>query len=68
MQTKNEYTYKHNIGVGIIATSLGKQLGLSKESLSDLTLAAIMHDVGKTKIPEGLLTNLGNCPKRCMEK
>ncbi|MGW6300159.1 hypothetical protein [Peribacillus butanolivorans] len=43
MQEKNEYTYKHNIGVGIIATYLGTKLGLSKESLSDLTLAAILQ-------------------------
>ncbi|MFF2286571.1 HD-GYP domain-containing protein [Peribacillus butanolivorans] len=59
MQTKNEYTYKHNIGVGIIATYLGTKLGLSKESLSDLTLAAILHDVGKTRIPERLLEKPG---------
>ncbi|KRF63581.1 hypothetical protein ASG99_05500 [Bacillus sp. Soil768D1] len=59
MQEKNEYTYKHNIGVGIIATYLGTKLGLSKESLSDLTLAAILHDVGKTRIPERLLEKPG---------
>ncbi|MFE4893717.1 HD-GYP domain-containing protein [Peribacillus butanolivorans] len=59
MQAKNEYTYKHNIGVGIIATYLGKKLGLSKESLSNLTLAAILHDVGKTRIPERLLEKPG---------
>lgn len=59
MQAKNEYTYKHNIGVGIIATYLGTKLGLSKESLSDLTLAAILHDVGKTRIPERLLEKSG---------
>ncbi|MFF2586309.1 HD-GYP domain-containing protein [Peribacillus butanolivorans] len=59
MQEKNEYTYKHNIGVGIIATYLGTKLGLSKESLSDLTMAAILHDVGKTRIPERLLEKTG---------
>ncbi|MBK5483694.1 HD-GYP domain-containing protein [Peribacillus sp. TH16] len=59
MQAKNEYTYKHNIGVGIIATYLGTKLGLSKESLSNLTLAAILHDVGKTRIPERLLEKPG---------
>ena len=59
MQSKNEYTYKHNIGVGIIATYLGKKLGLSSESLSNLTLAATLHDVGKTRIPESLLDKPG---------
>lgn len=59
MQSKDEYTYKHNIGVGIIATYLGKKLGLSSESLSNLTLAATLHDVGKTRIPESLLEKPG---------
>ncbi|MCO0596651.1 HD-GYP domain-containing protein [Peribacillus butanolivorans] len=38
---------------------MGTKLGLSKESLSDLTLAAILHDVGKTRIPERLLEKPG---------
>ncbi|WP_230157046.1 HD domain-containing phosphohydrolase [Peribacillus sp. Bi96] len=59
MQTKNEYTYNHNIGVGIIGTYLGMKLGLSKESLSELTLAATLHDVGKTSIPESILEKSG---------
>ncbi|MGG4264198.1 HD-GYP domain-containing protein [Peribacillus simplex] len=59
MQAKNEFTYSHNIGVGIIATYLGMKLGLSKESLSVLTLAATLHDVGKTRIPESILEKPG---------
>ncbi|MFJ7745915.1 HD-GYP domain-containing protein [Peribacillus sp. NPDC097295] len=59
MQSKDEYTYKHNIGVGIIATYLGKKLGLSSENLTNLTLAATLHDVGKTRIPESLLDKPG---------
>ena len=59
MQANNEYTYRHNIGVGIIATYLGMKLGLSKENLSALTLAAILHDVGKTRISESILEKPG---------
>lgn len=59
MQANNEYTYKHNIGVGIIATYLGMKLGLSKENLSALTLAATLHDVGKTRIPDSILEKPG---------
>ncbi|TKG97704.1 HD-GYP domain-containing protein [Peribacillus simplex] len=55
LQANNEYTYKHNIGVGIIATYLGMKLGLSKENLSALTLGATLHDVGKTRIPDCIL-------------
>ncbi|MCT4479944.1 HD-GYP domain-containing protein [Peribacillus frigoritolerans] len=59
LQANNEYTYKHNIGVGIIATYLGMKLGLSKENLSALTLAATLHDVGKTRIPDSILEKPG---------
>ncbi|MFF2497834.1 HD-GYP domain-containing protein [Peribacillus sp. NPDC058075] len=59
MQAESEYTYKHNIGVGIIATYLGMKLGLSKENLSALTLAATLHDVGKTRIPDRILEKPG---------
>jgi HD-GYP domain-containing protein (c-di-GMP phosphodiesterase class II) len=50
LHADNEYTYRHNIGVGIIATYLGMKLGLSKENLSARTLALMLHDVGKTRI------------------
>ncbi len=59
MQANNEYTYRHNIGVGIIATYLGMKLGLSKENLSALTLAATLHDVGKTRISDSILEKPG---------
>ncbi|MCK2016464.1 HD-GYP domain-containing protein [Peribacillus frigoritolerans] len=55
----NEYTYPHNIGVGIIATYLGMKLGLSKEKLSALTLAAMLHDMGKTRISDNIVEKPG---------
>lgn len=59
MQADNEYTYRHNIGVGIIAAYLGMKLGYLKKTLSALTLAAMLHDVGKTRILDSILENPG---------
>lgn len=59
MQMKNEYTYRHNICVGVIATYIGKWLRISKKELSQLTLAATLHDIGKTMIPESILNKPG---------
>lgn len=59
MRMKNEYTYRHNICVGVIATYIGKWLGLSKKELSILTLAATLHDIGKTMIPISILDKPG---------
>lgn len=59
LQAKDDYTYRHNIGVGIIATLIGKWLELDKESLSLLTTAATLHDVGKIKIADAILNKPG---------
>lgn len=55
LQSKDDYTFRHNIGVGVIATLIGKWLNFSEADLNLLTLAATLHDIGKTKIPDEIL-------------
>ncbi|MDO9632301.1 MAG: HD-GYP domain-containing protein [Humidesulfovibrio sp.] len=55
----DEYTYTHSINVSILAVLLGKHLGLDKPTLLKLGLAGMYHDVGKAKIPEGILNKPG---------
>jgi HD-GYP domain-containing protein (c-di-GMP phosphodiesterase class II) len=59
IQAKDDYTYRHNIGVGVISTMIGKWLGLIGDELSLLTLAATLHDVGKVKIEDNILNKPG---------
>jgi putative nucleotidyltransferase with HDIG domain len=59
LQTKDEYTYRHNIAVGVISTLLGKWIGLSETELNTLTIAATLHDIGKMKIPLDVLNKPG---------
>ncbi len=59
IQSKDDYTYRHNIGVGVISTMIGKWLGMNGEELSLLTLAATLHDVGKIKIDDRILNKPG---------
>jgi HD-GYP domain-containing protein (c-di-GMP phosphodiesterase class II) len=42
----------HPVNVSVLALLLGKQLGLSASELGDLGLAAFLHDVGKSQLPE----------------
>lgn len=42
--------HAHSLNVCVYAVSLGKHLGLGKEALENLGLAAIFHDIGKSKI------------------
>ncbi|QJD81808.1 HD-GYP domain-containing protein [Cohnella herbarum] len=55
MQAKDDYTYRHNIAVGAIASMLGRWVGLPENELAILTIGAILHDVGKMRIPELIL-------------
>jgi len=59
LQAKDDYTYRHNIGVGVLATLLGKWLGLRSKELSELSTAATLHDVGKMLIPLEVLNKPG---------
>jgi HD-GYP domain-containing protein (c-di-GMP phosphodiesterase class II) len=47
----DEYTFTHSVNVCIFSVALGKRLGLAKLQLYDLGLAALFHDIGKSRVP-----------------
>ncbi len=53
------YTHTHSINVSIYALSLGKFLKLSKEELIILGEAALMHDLGKSRIRADVINKHG---------
>ncbi|MFC5652980.1 HD-GYP domain-containing protein [Paenibacillus solisilvae] len=59
VKAQDDYTYQHNIGVGVLSTLIGKWLNLSEESLKALTFAATLHDIGKLRIPQEILDKPG---------
>jgi HD-GYP domain-containing protein (c-di-GMP phosphodiesterase class II) len=59
LKSKDEYTYRHTVCVGIISTLLGKWLNLPQSDLNDLSLGATLHDIGKARIPADILNKPG---------
>ncbi|MNZ78344.1 Cyclic di-GMP phosphodiesterase response regulator RpfG [compost metagenome] len=59
VRAKDDYTYQHNIGVGVLSTLIGRWMNLGEAELSVLSLAATLHDVGKIKIPIEILNKPG---------
>ena len=55
MRRLGEYTIHHSVGVSVICGVLGKWLGYEGTALRDLVLAGLLHDIGKTQIPEELI-------------
>lgn len=44
----------HPINVMVISLLLGRSLGMKSDELNDLGIAALIHDIGKTKLPPNL--------------
>ncbi|KAF0208688.1 MAG: HD-GYP domain-containing protein [Actinomycetota bacterium] len=59
IRSHDDYTLNHSINVCILSLSLGATLGLDAESLKSLGLSALLYDLGKVRIPEGILNKEG---------
>lgn len=55
MSVKDLYLYEHSLNVCIYSSMLGMAAGYSREELMTLGLGALLHDIGKTKIPSEIL-------------
>lgn len=53
------YTYTHSLNVGVLSIGLGIQIKMAKEELRKLGMGAILHDLGKVKIPHEILNKQG---------
>ncbi len=51
----DEYTFNHSVNVSIYSLAIGKRLGFSKKALTELGITALLHDIGKSKIPREIL-------------
>ena len=51
----DEYTSEHCLNVCIYAITFGRHLGIDEEELKTLGLCAMLHDVGKMRVPQHIL-------------
>jgi putative nucleotidyltransferase with HDIG domain len=56
----DEYTFNHSVNVAIYALAIGTRLGFSKNTLRELGMTALLHDIGKSKIPKEILNKPGS--------
>ncbi|GBF10242.1 HD-GYP domain-containing protein [Tepidibacillus sp. HK-1] len=52
---KDLYLYTHSLQVAIYSISMGMAKGYNQQQLSELGLGAMLHDIGKTKVPISVL-------------
>jgi HD-GYP domain-containing protein (c-di-GMP phosphodiesterase class II) len=51
----DEYTFNHSVNVSIYSLAMGRRLGFSRKILTELGITALLHDIGKSKIPREVL-------------
>ena len=51
---KTVFTYGHSTGVATLAEAAGRGLGLDEPDLADLRRAALLHDLGRVSVPNGV--------------
>ncbi len=59
LKQKDIYTAQHSMRVCILALSFGRHLGLEKHELNLLGIGALLHDIGKMKVPNEVLNKPG---------
>jgi len=59
LKQRDAYTAQHSINVCILSLALARHVGLSRNDLETLGVAALLHDVGKIKTPLEVLNKPG---------
>jgi HD-GYP domain-containing protein (c-di-GMP phosphodiesterase class II) len=59
VKSHDEYTYHHMINVCVLSLALGHAIGLGREQTINLGIGALLHDVGKVKVPRQILQQAG---------
>ncbi len=64
LRSIDNYTYEHSVNVCVLSLIVGIDLNLDRDSLKNLGIGAILHDIGKVGVSEGILKK----PSRLTEK
>lgn len=54
-----DYEQCHSINVAMLAAALSRKLNKSEDFIRDITLAALLHDIGKNYLPKNLVFKQG---------
>ncbi|MBC8288579.1 MAG: HD-GYP domain-containing protein [Nitrospinae bacterium] len=57
---KDYYTYTHSINVGLYCMSFALKIGMPADEVHELGLGGMLHDVGKSTLPQGIINKIGS--------
>jgi HD-GYP domain-containing protein (c-di-GMP phosphodiesterase class II) len=56
LDARDKYTLGHSARVAWLSLLIGKKLGLNPEELKELQMACFLHDIGKIRVPDLILS------------
>jgi HD-GYP domain-containing protein (c-di-GMP phosphodiesterase class II) len=59
IDARDDYTMQHSARVAAMSLMVAEELGLGAEEQRDLEVAALVHDLGKIRIPDHILKKAG---------
>ncbi|MDQ3940515.1 MAG: HD domain-containing protein [Actinomycetota bacterium] len=59
IKSYDEYTYYHMMNVTLLSIALGYGIGLEREQVVLLGMGALLHDIGKVRVPREILQQAG---------
>lgn len=59
MRAKDAYLLEHSINVSILMSIFAKHLKLPREVIHELATGALLHDIGKIRVPDEILNKPG---------
>jgi len=63
LKQRDEYTAIHSLNVCVLSLTFGRALGLPLEELNEIGLGALLHDIGKMRVPLKVLNKPGKLTK-----
>ena len=55
LKDHDEYTFQHSVSVCTLMTSFARTLKLPRDIIHEIAVGALLHDVGKAKVPDDIL-------------
>ena len=55
MRQYDDFTYMHSMNVALICNVFGKWLDLRDDQIKTVTIAGLLHDIGKIKVPDNII-------------
>lgn len=59
IKTKDEYTFMHCVSVAGLMISFAQEQGLAEETIHQVAIGGLIHDIGKTLVPQEVLNKPG---------